>query len=125
MIVTENISIFKRKCDLCRISKRLPWWSFAIEKRRCKMGNEEENEKRRITPEKALEMFKTAGTDLTLEQGDRMACETKKNGASNLDRLTIEELRKCVGFDEISESETDEIIESLFQLAIVVYNLKE
>ncbi|MDI5886465.1 hypothetical protein [Flavobacterium yafengii] len=89
------------------------------------MGNEEENEKRRITPEKALEMFKTAGSDLTLEQRERMLCETKKNGASNLDRLTIEELRRCVGFDEISESETNEIIESLFQLAIVVYNLKE
>jgi hypothetical protein len=125
MIETENISIFIRKSDLCRISKRLPWWSFAIEKRRCKMGNEEENEKRRIIPEKALEMCKTAAADLTLEQGERMPCETKKNGVSNLDRLTVEELRRCVGFDKVSESETIEIIESLFQLAIVVYNLKE
>ncbi|MFI0492340.1 hypothetical protein [Flavobacterium sp.] len=32
------------------------------------MKNEEENEKRRITPEKALEMLKTEGLDLTLEQ---------------------------------------------------------
>lgn len=32
------------------------------------MKNEEENERRRITPEKALEMLKTEGLDLTLEQ---------------------------------------------------------
>ncbi|WP_348813879.1 hypothetical protein [Flavobacterium maritimum] len=89
------------------------------------MGNEETDEKRKITPKKTLEMLKTVGLDLTFEQRERMPCDTKKNGESNLDRLTIEELRKCKGFDEVSESETNEIIESLFQLAIVVYNLKE
>lgn len=89
------------------------------------MGNEETDEKRKITPKKTLEMLKTVGSDLTFEQRERMPCDTKKNGESNLDRLTIEELRKCKGFDEVSESETNEIIESLFQLAIVVYNLKE
>lgn len=40
-------------------------------------------------------------------------------------RLTIEELRKFKGFEEISESEVKEIIESLFQLAIIAYNIKE
>ena len=40
-------------------------------------------------------------------------------------RLTIEELRKFKGFEEISESEAKEIIESLFQLAIIGYNIKE
>lgn len=40
-------------------------------------------------------------------------------------KLTIEELKKCKGFDEISESEANEIIESLFQLAIIGYNIKE
>jgi hypothetical protein len=33
-----------------------------------KMRNDDENESRRITPEKALEMLKTEGLDLTLEQ---------------------------------------------------------
>ncbi|MDI5896986.1 hypothetical protein [Flavobacterium yafengii] len=89
------------------------------------MKNEDENERRRITPEKALEMLKTEGLDLTLELRKRMFCDAKKNGENYQDKLTIEELRKCKGFDEISESETNEIIESLFQLAIVVYNLKE
>lgn len=40
-------------------------------------------------------------------------------------RLTIEELRKFKGFEEISESEAKEIIETLFQLAIIAYNIKE
>jgi hypothetical protein len=47
------------------------------------------------------------------------------NGENDNIKLTIEELRNCEGFDEVSESETNEIIESLFQLAVVVYNLKE
>ena len=40
-------------------------------------------------------------------------------------RLTIEELRKFRGFEQISESEAKEIIESLYQLAIIGYNIKE
>ena len=32
------------------------------------MGNEETDEKRRITPEKAMEMLRAEGLDLTLEQ---------------------------------------------------------
>ena len=40
-------------------------------------------------------------------------------------KLTIEELKKCKGFDGLSESEANEIIESLFQLAIIGYNIKE
>ena len=40
-------------------------------------------------------------------------------------KLTIEELRKCNGFEGTSESEANEIIESLFQLAIIGYNIKE
>ena len=90
-----------------------------------KMRNDDEKERRRITPEKALEKLKTEGLDLTLELRKRKSCDAKKNGENNREKLTIEELRNCKGFDEISESETNEIIESLFQLAIVVYNLKE
>lgn len=37
-------------------------------------------------------------------------------------RLTIDELRKCKGFETISESEGSEIIESLFQLAVIALN---
>jgi hypothetical protein len=40
----------------------------------------------------------------------------------NQEKLTIEELRSCKGFETISESEGQEIIESLFQLAVIVYN---
>lgn len=40
-------------------------------------------------------------------------------------KLTIEELKKCKGFDGISELEANGIIESLFQLAIIGYNIKE
>lgn len=89
------------------------------------MENENVDVKGKITPEKALEMLKTEGLCLTLKLRKRMFCDAKKNGENNQDKLTIEELRKCKGFDEISESETNEIIESLFQLAVVVYNLKE
>lgn len=44
--------------------------------------------------------------------------QAKKNQV----KLTIEELRSCKGFETISESEGQEIIESLFQLAVIVYN---
>jgi hypothetical protein len=40
-------------------------------------------------------------------------------------RLTIEELRKFKGFEDLTENEANEIIESLFQLAIIGYNIKE
>lgn len=91
-----------------------------------KMRNDDDvNERRKITPEKTLEMLNTEGLDLTLELSKKTLCDEEKNNENSLDKLTIEEVRKCKGFDEISESETNEIIESLFQLAIVVYNLKD
>lgn len=89
------------------------------------MKNEDENEKRGITPKKALEKLKAKGLDLTLEGKKKLPCEEKNITEDYLDKLTIEELRKCKGFDEISASDINEIIESLFKLAIVVYNLKE
>jgi len=89
------------------------------------MKNEEENEKRGITPNKALEMLKTKGLNLTLEVKQRLPCDEKNISEDYSDKLTIEELRKCKGFDKMSESDINEIIESLFKLAIVVYNLKE
>ncbi|WP_181161618.1 hypothetical protein [Flavobacterium sp. GSA192] len=50
-----------------------------------------------------------------------MFCDAKNNS----EKLTKEELRKFDGFDKISESEVNEIIETLYQLAIIGYNLKE
>ena len=39
-------------------------------------------------------------------------------------RLTNKELRKFKGFENISDSECEEIIDSLLKLAMIVYNLK-
>ena len=39
-------------------------------------------------------------------------------------RLTIEEFRWCKGFETVSESEGSEIIESLYQLALIALNHK-
>ena len=38
------------------------------------------------------------------------------------EKLTIEEVRSFKGFETVSESEGQEIIESLFGLAVIVYN---
>ena len=39
-------------------------------------------------------------------------------------KLTFKELRKFEGFENISDSECEEIIDSLLKLAVIVYNLK-
>ena len=62
------------------------------------MKNEEENEKRRITPEKALELFYRENESLTLEVDKKSFRNTKKNDennqskSSNLSILTIREV---------------------------------
>ncbi|MCV9926608.1 hypothetical protein OIU83_03050 [Flavobacterium sp. LS1R49] len=89
------------------------------------MGNEETDEKRRITPEKVFKRLQAKRLDLTLQRRKRKLCKIKSNGGKKQGKLTIEELRRCKGFDEISESEANELIDSLFQLAIIIYNLKE
>ncbi|MCG2610645.1 hypothetical protein LZZ90_03905 [Flavobacterium sp. SM15] len=38
-------------------------------------------------------------------------------------KLTIEELRKFKGFEAVSDSDAENIIDSLAQLAIIAYNL--
>lgn len=40
-------------------------------------------------------------------------------------RLTNDELRKFKGFETISDSESENIIDSLVKLAIITYNLKD
>lgn len=40
----------------------------------------------------------------------------------NYGKLTLEELRKCEGFNDVSELEGLEIIESIYKLSFIVYN---
>lgn len=40
-------------------------------------------------------------------------------------RLTTNELRKFKGFETVSDSEAESIIDSLVKLAIITYNLKD
>ncbi len=39
-------------------------------------------------------------------------------------KLTLEELRKCEGFADVSDTEGLQIIESLYQLSLIAYNYK-
>lgn len=62
------------------------------------MKNEEENEKRRITPEKALELFYRDNEGLILKLDKKSFCDAKTNAennqinSSNLSILTIREV---------------------------------
>ena len=51
--------------------------------------------------------------------------KVNNNEDSNQVKLTIEELKKFNGFETISNSEAEEIIDSLFRLAIVMYNINK
>lgn len=39
-------------------------------------------------------------------------------------RLTLNELRKCEGFADVSDLEGEEIIESLYKLSLIAYNYR-
>ncbi|MFH6962141.1 hypothetical protein ACHRVK_05790 [Flavobacterium plurextorum] len=56
--------------------------------------------------------------NIRLEQKESNFCDQKQK----TEKLTIEELRSFKGFETVSESEGQEIIESLFGLAVIVYN---
>jgi len=86
------------------------------------MGNEGTDEKRRINRKKILVKSQSERLDLKLGERETMPFEAKQDSDINQGRLTIEELRRCKGFETVSESEGNEIIESLFQLALIVYN---
>lgn len=60
--------------------------------------------------------------DIRLEQKESNFCDQKQKAEKNQVKLTIEELRSCKGFETVSESEAQDIIESLFRLAVIVYN---
>ena len=90
-------------------------------KRTCVMKNRATDERRRITRGKTFVNLQIEKQGLRFCEGERDAEEKTK---TNEGKLTVEELRRCSGFEEISESEGNEIIESLFQLAVIVYNFK-
>jgi len=40
-------------------------------------------------------------------------------------KLTLDELRKCAGFADVSDSEGEAIIESLYRLSLIAFNYQE
>lgn len=49
---------------------------------------------------------------------------TKMELGDSYGKLTLEELRKCEGFADISDLEGQEIIESIYKLSLIAYNYK-
>lgn len=45
------------------------------------------------------------------------------NDENSIPKLSIEELKSFRGFENLNDEEADEIINSLLQLAIIVYNI--
>jgi hypothetical protein len=93
-------------------------------KRNFKMKNGATDEKRRITRGKTFVNLQIEKQGVRFDERGRIVCDAEKKPKTNEGKLTIEELRRCRGFEEISESDGNEIIESLFQLAMIVYNFK-
>lgn len=56
--------------------------------------------------------------DIRLEKKESNFCDQNQKA----DKLTIDELRGFKGFEKVSESEGQDIIESLFRLTVIVYN---
>lgn len=67
---------------------------------------------------RSLVKIQVESRDVTLEQKESNFCDQKQK----TEKLTIEELRSIKGFETVSEIEGQEIIESLFRLAVIVYN---
>lgn len=64
-----------------------------------------------------------------MKNNDEHEKSTSKNLVSsemkyihNYGKLTLEEFRKCEGFNDVSELEGLEIIESIYKLSLIVYN---
>jgi hypothetical protein len=85
------------------------------------MGNEE-NSTGKNTAGRELIKPKAENLDLRLEQKESGFSDQKVKVQHHQVKLTLEELRSCKGFETVSEVEGQEIIESLFQLAVIVYN---
>ncbi len=88
------------------------------------MKNRATDERRRITRGKTFVNLQIEKQGIRFCEGERGICDAEEKTKTNEGKLTVEELRRCSGFEEISESEGNEIIESLFQLAVIVYNFK-
>ncbi|KAF2338830.1 hypothetical protein [Flavobacterium ginsenosidimutans] len=88
------------------------------------MKNRATDERRRITRGKTFVNLQAEKQGVRFCEGERGICDAEEKTKTNEGKLTVEELRRCRGFEEISESEGNEIIESLFQLAVIVYNFK-
>jgi len=88
------------------------------------MKNRATDERRRITRGKTFVNLQIEKQGVRFCEGENGICDAEEKTKTNEGKLTIEELRRCRGFEEISESEGNEIIESLFQLAVMVYNFK-
>lgn len=67
-------------------------------------------------------LSKNENNDIKPKEIERTIRDLTEDTQLNQGRLTIDELRKCKGFEEISESEGTEIIESLFRLAVITFN---
>lgn len=46
-----------------------------------------------------------------------------ENDNSSNGRLTVKELRECKGFEDISDEEGEKLIDTLFQLSKIAYNV--
>lgn len=72
---------------------------------------------------RTLKKSQAESRDIRLEQKESNFCDQKQKAEKlTIEKLTIEELRSCKGFETVSESEGQDIIESLFRLAVIVYN---
>ncbi|MDA6069135.1 hypothetical protein NJT12_05840 [Flavobacterium sp. AC] len=85
------------------------------------MGNKEKSTGKN-TAGRNLIKPKAENLGLRLDQKESGFSDQKVKAQHNQAKLTLEELRSCKGFETVSESEGQEIIESLFQLAVIVYN---
>jgi hypothetical protein len=70
------------------VEQKRPLLVFFLMERILKMRNEEEIEKRKITPEKTLEMLNTEGLDLTLELSKNTFYDEETNSENNQSRST-------------------------------------
>lgn len=106
------------------VEQKRPRLGLFLMKRNCLMKNRVTDERRRITRGKTFVNLQIEKQGVRFCEGESSICDAEEKTKTNEGKLTVEELRKCRGFEEISESEGNEIIDSLFQLAVIVYNFK-
>ena len=82
----------------------------------------ERTDKRKTTVGRDLVEPHAESINIMLKQRESVSGNEKEKTEKNQQKLTIEELRSCKGFETVSESEAQDIIESLFRLAVIVYN---